>query len=240
MIKKYEVIDEDHSDGVYYVTIKADVDNSKINNRIVSSSTYVSEDIKYQIEKSKDDFEKTQKAIEAMSSASRAFAAYPTYIDFINYGDKTIINVSYAVRLQPKWYDDMYTLAKAIGLPTSVNNTKALYVMCFSDAKYTTPSVTNCYDVRSAFVGRMTPTVNIELEGLLIEKISVNNTVTMMSPFGPPHWTWMDCGIIAGGNCKPKVAGMLLKQHGYVEGRHQFVIPTRDLDKLKTINVTVN
>ena len=130
LIQKYEVLNTVVTNGMYAVTIRADVDTDKVNKIIVSNTTSVN-DVVPHVEKAVDEFTKTVDGYAAINNASDPFALT---LDTTSYGvsNGNRVDVVYHLRMEwnPKWIDDSKKLIKAIGRPPTSG--EGTYAVCFN------------------------------------------------------------------------------------------------------------
>jgi hypothetical protein len=102
-------------DGLYAVTIKADVDNSKVNS--VSTSSVAPLIIAPQVEKTLDEYVKTHKMLEGIDSASPRLGVKVLSTSYQAYQVNTQAIYQLSVGWSPKWIDDVGHLLKVINRP---------------------------------------------------------------------------------------------------------------------------
>ncbi|OYW38269.1 MAG: hypothetical protein B7Z35_07810 [Hydrogenophilales bacterium 12-61-10] len=115
LIKRHEILSTIEQDGLFAVRIQADVDTDKVNSVIESNGAEITAPVADRIEKSRDDFEKTKRIIEALDDPAQAFAVQVKNVTYRNQGDLTKIIAQIEIIYSPKWYDDVHLMAKTIG-----------------------------------------------------------------------------------------------------------------------------
>jgi hypothetical protein len=129
LIQKYEVLNTVVVNGMYAVTIRADVDTDKVNKIVVANTTSVN-NVVPQVEKAVDEFTKTSNGWAAINNASNPFAITLDNSTYSVYGGSSV-DIVYHLHMQwnPKWIDDARQLTKAIHRsPVSGEGT---YAVCF-------------------------------------------------------------------------------------------------------------
>ena len=115
LISRYEILAIDSSDGLISARIRADVDTAKVNTVILENSTAISENSAAQMGKARDDYLEVEQIIDALDDPDQAFAVQTTRISYVNRGRVTDVQIEGQFVLNPKWYDDMKTMAKTMG-----------------------------------------------------------------------------------------------------------------------------
>lgn len=115
LIRRHEVLSAFEQNGLVAVRIKADVDTDKVNSVILSNGADITAPVADKIEKSRDDFEKTQQIVKALDDPAQAFAIQIKKVDYRNRGDLTDISAEVQIVYSPKWYDDVRLMAQTIG-----------------------------------------------------------------------------------------------------------------------------
>lgn len=125
LVQKYVVKSTAINDGVYAVTILADVNTDKINDIITNGDT-ATNTVVPQIEKAFDEIHKVQAAWVAISAASDPFVFA---VDDVKYKiDGEYVQSEYHLHMKwnPKWLDDARQLAKAVNHPIGENTKEAI------------------------------------------------------------------------------------------------------------------
>lgn len=122
LIKRYVVVSTRDADGLVEVVIKADVDTDKVNTILTSSGAEMPTDIPDKLAKSRDDFEKTKKIVDALDDPAQAFVVQVDKITYSNRGDLTDVEVQAQIVYSPKWYDDVRVMAKTIGREVNIGS----------------------------------------------------------------------------------------------------------------------
>jgi hypothetical protein len=115
LIRRHEILSAIEQDGLFAVRIQADVDTTKVNSVIESNGAEITAPVADRIEKSRDDFEKTKRIVEALDDPAQAFAVQVKDVTYRNMGDLTKIIAKIEIVYSPKWYDDVHLMAKTIG-----------------------------------------------------------------------------------------------------------------------------
>lgn len=129
LIQTYKVLSVQVTNGMYAVTIHANVDTDKVNKVIVNGSTATSKAIPH-VNKAVDEFYKTVAGWKAIDAASKPFAIAPYQTTYSVY-DGRIVDVVYHLTMKwnPKWIDDADKLTQSINRsPLSGEGT---YAVCF-------------------------------------------------------------------------------------------------------------
>lgn len=121
-LKRYEVIDTREDGGMIHVTIRAEVDTDKANERLESVGTEIPGNWAEELAKTNDEHERTGRIIAALDDRSQAFAVRVARVGYRNRGDLTDVDVDLELRWQPKWIDDVRALALVIGRKIDTNN----------------------------------------------------------------------------------------------------------------------
>jgi len=121
-LKRYEVIDTREEEGVIRVTIRAEVDTDKANERLESNGAEIPGQWAEELTKSNDEHERTGRIVAVLDDRSQAFAIRVARIGYRNRGDQTDVDVDLEVRWQPKWIDDVRSLGIAIGRKIDTDN----------------------------------------------------------------------------------------------------------------------
>jgi hypothetical protein len=115
LIRRHEILSTIEQDGLFAVRIQADVDTTKVNSVIESNGAEITAPVAGRIEKSRDDFEKTKRIVEALDDPAQAFAVQVKNMTYRNRGNLTDIVAELQITYSPKWYDDVHLMAKTIG-----------------------------------------------------------------------------------------------------------------------------
>ena len=115
LIKRHEILSTIKQDGLFAVRIQADVDTTKVNSVIESNGAEITAPVADRIEKSRDDFEKTKRIVEALDDPAQAFAVRVKKVTYRNQGELTKIIAEIEIIYSPKWYDDVRLMARTIG-----------------------------------------------------------------------------------------------------------------------------
>ena len=121
-IRKHEILSVDEENGLFAVRILADVDTDKVNTVIVSNGAEIPALVADQLDKARDDDEKTRKIVEALDDPSQAFAVEVTKVTYRNRGELTDVLVEGRVVYSPKWYDDVRVMARTIGRKVDIGS----------------------------------------------------------------------------------------------------------------------
>jgi len=129
LIRRHEVISVVEEGGLFVTVIKADVDTDKVNTVVTSKGAEISESVGVQLEKARDDFEKTRRIVAALDDPAQAFAVRVTNVRYRNRGEMTDVEVDGVVVFNPKWYDDVRLMARTIGRKVDIGSawTEALW-----------------------------------------------------------------------------------------------------------------
>lgn len=122
LIRTHQVISVSEEDGLFIMLIKADVDTDKVNTVISSKGAEVTETVTDQLEKARDDFEKTRRIVAALDEPAQAFAVRVTKVRYRNRGEMTDVEVDGEIVFNPKWYDDVRLMARTIGRPVDIGS----------------------------------------------------------------------------------------------------------------------
>jgi hypothetical protein len=104
------------------VRIQADVDTAKVNSVIESNGAGITAPLADRIEKSRDDYEKTRRIVEALDDPAQAFAVQVRKVTYRNRGDLTDILAEIEIVYSPKWYDDVRLMARTIGRKVDIGS----------------------------------------------------------------------------------------------------------------------
>lgn len=115
LIRRHEILSTIEQDGLFAVRIQVDVDTTKVNSVIESNGAEITAPVADQIEKSRDDYEKTKRIVEALDDPAQAFAVQVKDVTYRNQGELTTIIAKIEFVYSPKWYDDVHLMAKTIG-----------------------------------------------------------------------------------------------------------------------------
>lgn len=121
-ISRHQILSVDEENGLYAVRIRADVDTDKVNTVIVSDGAEIPALVTEQLDKARDDHEKTRKIVEALDDQAQAFAIEVTKVTYRNRGDFTDLTVEGQVVFSPKWYDDVRVMARTIGRKVDIGS----------------------------------------------------------------------------------------------------------------------
>lgn len=122
LIRKQHILSVSEQDSLFVVRIQADVDTEKVNSVIVSDGAEITTQIADKIEKSRDDFEKTRRIVEALDDPAQAFAVRVRKVDYKNRGELTDVIAEVEIVYSPKWYDDVRVMAKTIGRKVDIGS----------------------------------------------------------------------------------------------------------------------
>jgi LysM repeat protein len=142
LVQKYVVKNTVVLDGMYQVTILADVDTDKVN-KIVADSDVITVATP-QVLKAIDEYNKTTAAWLAINQVSNPFVITIIGSKYVVSNDRKKVNGTYylSVTWNPKWIDDAKQLVKSIDRsPIGEPSTKAI---CF---KQKVDDVGNCFGV---------------------------------------------------------------------------------------------
>ena len=129
LIRTHQVISVAEEDGLFIMLIKADVDTDKVNTVISSKGAEITESVADQLEKARDDFEKTRRIVAALDEPAQAFAVRVTKVRYRNRGEMTDVEVDGEIVFNPKWYDDVRLMARTVGRKVDIGSawTEALW-----------------------------------------------------------------------------------------------------------------
>ena len=129
LIRKHEVISVVEEGGLFVTVIKAEVDTDKVNTVVSSRGAEISGSVGTELEKARDDFEKTRRIVAALDDPAQAFAVRVTDVRYRNRGQMTDVEVDGVVVFNPKWYDDVRLMARTIGRKVEIGSawTEALW-----------------------------------------------------------------------------------------------------------------
>ena len=121
-IRKHEILSVDEDHGLFAVRILADVDTDKVNTVIISNGAEIDAQVADQLDKARDDDEKTRRIVEVMDDPAQAFAAEVKKVTYRNRGELTDLVLQGQVVYSPKWYDDVRVMAKTIGRKVDIGS----------------------------------------------------------------------------------------------------------------------
>lgn len=121
-IRKHEILSVDEENGLFAVRILADVDTDKVNTVIASSSAEITPLVADQLDKARDDDEKTRRIVESLDDPAQAFAVEVTTVTYRNRGELTDLIVEGRIVYSPKWYDDVQVMARTIGRKVDIGS----------------------------------------------------------------------------------------------------------------------
>jgi hypothetical protein len=127
-INHYDVKNTNVDNGVYRVTITADVDTNKINNVIEGGTSSVSDETILAVQKIADNEKKTTDAWGKLNSVSPQLAVKVIDSQYSVSDGKVYLYYNLRIGWNPKWYDDALNLAKASSMPISDDSR---YALCF-------------------------------------------------------------------------------------------------------------
>jgi hypothetical protein len=122
LIRTHQVISVAEEDGLFIMLIKADVDTDKVNTVIFSQGAEITESVANELEKARDDFDRTRSIVAALDEPSQAFAVRVTNVRYRNRGYMTDVEVDGEIFYNPKWYDDVRLMARTIGRPVDIGS----------------------------------------------------------------------------------------------------------------------
>ena len=82
---------------------------------ILNEGADVSTAVSDGLARSKNEFERTAKIVAALDDPAQAFVIRVTKVNYVNRGPLTDVEINAQISISPKWYDDVKTMAKAIG-----------------------------------------------------------------------------------------------------------------------------
>ena len=115
LIRRYQVLAIAQSEGLISARIEADVDTDKINTVLSDLGAEVSAEIGQQLSSAADEFERTGRIVEALDDPNQAFVIRIAKVTYLNRGPVTDVEIDAQIMLNPKWYDDVKTMARTIG-----------------------------------------------------------------------------------------------------------------------------
>ncbi len=121
-IRTHEILSVGEKNGLFVVRIMADVDTDKVNTVIVSNGAEIPAQVADQLDKARDDHEKTRQIVETLDDPAQAFAVEVTKVTYRNRGELTDLLVEGRIVYSPKWYDDVRVMAKTIGRKVDIGS----------------------------------------------------------------------------------------------------------------------
>ena len=115
LIRRYEVQWIEQSDGLISAKIAADVDSDKINTVLTDQGAEVSNDTADVLANAADEFERTGRIVAALDDPQQAFVVRIAKVTYRNRGPLTDVEIDAQITTNPKWYDDVRTMARTIG-----------------------------------------------------------------------------------------------------------------------------
>ena len=115
LISRYEVLGIEQADGLISAKIAADVDSDKINTVLINQGAEVSNDAAEELTSAADEFERTGRIVAALDDPQQAFVVRITKVTYRNRGSLTDVEIDAQITTNPKWYDDVRTMARTIG-----------------------------------------------------------------------------------------------------------------------------
>ena len=115
LIRHYRLLGVEQSEGLISARIEADVDTEKINTVIFDQGADVSSAVSDGLARSNNEFERTAKIVAALDDPTQAFVIRVAKVNYVNRGPLTDVEINAQITMNPKWYDDVKTMAKAIG-----------------------------------------------------------------------------------------------------------------------------
>jgi len=114
-VRRYDVLSVESRDNLVEVIIKADVDEDKINNMIVSSGHKVSPAAIDAVRNAQVSYEELGNALLEIMDRNDKVATQIKSVTYKINGAKTQVTIAFEALWSPKWYDDLRNLAKASG-----------------------------------------------------------------------------------------------------------------------------
>jgi hypothetical protein len=213
-VRKYEVLSSVVAHGVHEVAIRADVDADKINNVIVSTGKDVSPDAIDGATNADESAEKLFNVLHVLMNEKEKFATTVKTIEYKTHGATTRVTIKFDIVWSPKWYDDLYTAAKASG-PELSNSADREFGVCFMGDKKFLYTPIECYDLH--FNLNMSRDVVFDVymgEGIGYSKYISNVSVNMNS-------------LYYSGQFDPRQNGMFLDKNGVRHAEAVFDVPSK-------------
>ena len=121
VIQHYEVTSSSINNGLYSVTIHAEVDTSKINTVVVTEGAAAPYKFAPQVMKAASNYQRTLDAITAINTASPKFTISILSSSFALQGENTTLTYHLQITWTPKWVDDIKKLALLINKPMKLH-----------------------------------------------------------------------------------------------------------------------
>ncbi len=115
LIRRYDVLGIEQADGLISAKIAADVDSDKINTVLTDQGAEVSNDTADVLANAADEFERTGRIVAALDDPQQAFVVRIAKVTYRNRGPLTDVEIDAQITTNPKWYDDVRTMARTIG-----------------------------------------------------------------------------------------------------------------------------
>jgi len=115
LIRRYEVLGIEQQDGLISTRIAADVDTDKVNTVLTDQGADVSSDAADELTAAADEFERIGRIVAGLDDPQQAFTVQITKVTYRNRGPLTDVEIDVQITTNPKWYDDMRTMARTIG-----------------------------------------------------------------------------------------------------------------------------
>ena len=125
LIRRYQVLAVEQVDGLISTRIRADVDTEKVNTVITDQGADVSKETTGHLSDAADEFARTGRIVAALDDPHQAFVIRIAKVNYRNRGQLTDIEIDAQITMNPKWYDDVKTMAKTIGRKVDLGSATA-------------------------------------------------------------------------------------------------------------------
>ena len=121
-IRHYEIVRSDTEKGLNVTYIRADVDTDKVNMIATDQGANIAPATVDQLNVDRDDDQRTRKILGALDDPSQAYVVSLLKASYRNRGDKVDVTLEGAIFLNPKWVNDLKTLAQTMNRPVDVGS----------------------------------------------------------------------------------------------------------------------
>ena len=115
LIRRYDVLGIEQADGLISTRIAVDVDTDKVNTVLTDLGAEVSNNAADELSSAADEFERTGRIVAALDDPQQAFVVQIAKVTYRNRGPLTDVEIDAQITTNPKWYDDVRTMARTIG-----------------------------------------------------------------------------------------------------------------------------
>lgn len=223
VIRHYEKVSSVFKDGLFTVIIKADVDEKKVNEVVTSASASVSDDMRDKVATSRKSMETLSAAIKSVNSMDTMLATKVTAVEYDAHGVSTRVTVKFDVVLSPKWYDDMYSVAK-MSSELGMSEARDFGVCFVGDRRFLIVSIA-CYDMHQSLDLEQQLNYNVYVKTSSDTEWYVMNGLLNMS------------ALYVRGQYNTSQRGMFLYKNGIIHAESVFDISSKTLESVEGFEV---